>query len=58
VRAGAIIVPNELREINNVEAGTADQIDIITPNPTSLRYRAMRGIGFVCQTPTAGEVRI
>jgi type IV pilus assembly protein PilW len=58
LRAGAIIVPNELREINNVEAGTADQIDIITPNPTSLRYRAMRGIGFVCQTPTAGEVRI
>ena len=58
VRAGAIIVPNELREINNVVAGTADQIDIITPNATSLRYRAMRGIGFVCQTPTAGEVRV
>jgi hypothetical protein len=59
VRAGAIIVPNELREINNVEAGTPDQIDVLTPNPTSLEYRAMRGIGFVCQKPTTGgEIRV
>lgn len=59
VRTGSIVIPNELREINTVEGGLVDQVDILgAPSATSLQYRAMRGIGFVCQTPTAGEIRI
>lgn len=59
VRTAAIVVPNELREINTVEGGTVDQNDILlAPTATSLTYRAMRGIGFVCQAPTSSEIRV
>ena len=45
VRTGAIVVPNELREINNVEGALigGPQVDILSATPTTLRYRAMRG---------------
>jgi prepilin-type N-terminal cleavage/methylation domain-containing protein len=58
VRTGAIIVPAELRELNNVSGGTADRVDIIAKTANSIRYRAMRGMGLVCQVPTATEVRV
>ena len=59
VRTGAIVVPNELREINTVEGGTIGQNDILpVPTSTLLTYRAMRGMGFVCQAPTSSEIRI
>jgi prepilin-type N-terminal cleavage/methylation domain-containing protein len=60
VRAGSIVVPNELRELNNVEGALAGpQVDILgTPSDTKLQYRAMRGIGFVCEVPTTGLVKI
>jgi prepilin-type N-terminal cleavage/methylation domain-containing protein len=58
MRGAALLVPNELREINTVVGGTADQNDILVGNATQIQYRAMRGIGFVCQTPTSTEVRI
>jgi prepilin-type N-terminal cleavage/methylation domain-containing protein len=54
VRSGALIVPTELRELATFVGGSADQNDVlITPaGGTDITYRAMRGIGFVCQTPT------
>jgi prepilin-type N-terminal cleavage/methylation domain-containing protein len=61
VRAGSIVVPNELREINNVEGALVGgpQVDILgVPSATTLQYRAMRGIGFVCEVPTTGLVKI
>lgn len=60
VRTGAIVVPNELREINNVEGALigGPQVDILSATPTTLRYRAMRGIGYVCEAPAAGLVKI
>ena len=58
VRTGSLIVPNELRELNNW-AGSLDatQIDVIAANPDGITYRAMRGLGFVCQV-AANQLRI
>ena len=61
VRTGSIVVPNELREINNVEGALigGPQVDILgAPTATTLQYRAMRGIGYVCAAPAAGLVKI
>src|SRR4051794_23462446 len=58
-RAASLIVPSELRELNTVIGGSATETDIIT-NPvqaSTIRYRAMRGLGFVCQS-AAGVISI
>jgi prepilin-type N-terminal cleavage/methylation domain-containing protein len=58
-RAAAVLVPTELRELNTVIGGTVDQNDIldVTLQPTAIRYRSMRGLGFVCQATTT-EIRL
>jgi prepilin-type N-terminal cleavage/methylation domain-containing protein len=58
VRTASIVIPSELRELNAVVSGTAVQNDIISGTATTIRYRAMRGIGYICQAPTTGEIRI
>jgi len=50
LRAGAIVVANEMREL-----GPAD---ILGVSPTAITYRAMRGVGFLCQAAVAGTLRI
>jgi len=57
VRSGALIVPAELRELNTV-LGNVANTDVLTALPTDITYRAMRGIGFVCQTPTATVIQV
>jgi prepilin-type N-terminal cleavage/methylation domain-containing protein len=61
-RAAALVVPTELRELNTVIGGTAAQNDILELTDYSIRYRAMRGLGFVCQATqigtTATEIRL
>ena len=51
------MVPAELRELNTVIAGSVAQNDIIDLQNTSIRYRGMRGLGFVCQATTT-EIRL
>jgi prepilin-type N-terminal cleavage/methylation domain-containing protein len=58
VRIGSIIVPNELRELNTWWGGTPDRNDITVANPDLVEYRAMRGMGFVCQAPGAGATEL
>jgi prepilin-type N-terminal cleavage/methylation domain-containing protein len=58
IRAGAIIVPSELREINIVPGGGDIQNDLRVISATSMEYRAMRGLGFACQAPTSTEIRL
>ncbi len=60
VRSGALIVPAELRELSTYSGGTDDQNDVVTTtlSANDIIYRAMRGIGFLCQTPTATEIRL
>ncbi|MEP7227656.1 MAG: prepilin-type N-terminal cleavage/methylation domain-containing protein [Gemmatimonadales bacterium] len=58
LRAGALIVLSELRELSAVAGGTGAQNDILTAGATGLVYRAMRGMGFVCATPSATSIRI
>ncbi len=59
VRSGALVVPTELRELSTFVAGTDDQNDVeVITGTTDIQYRAMRGVGFVCQAPTATEIRI
>jgi prepilin-type N-terminal cleavage/methylation domain-containing protein len=57
-RAAALVVPTELRELNTVIAGTAAQNDILELNANFIRYRAMRGMGFVCTATAATEIRL
>ena len=58
VRVASIVIPTELREINAVIGGTADQNDIVSmpAGGTSIQYRAMRGMGFVCAGGTAAQL--
>lgn len=60
VRTGSLIVPNELRELNTVSLGNADQNDITAANADGITYRASRGLGFLCQVPdlALGQLRI
>jgi prepilin-type N-terminal cleavage/methylation domain-containing protein len=58
VRTGAIVVPAELRELNNVSGGTADKVDILAKTANSIQYRAMRGMGVLCQDGLQNELRI
>ena len=58
VRAGSHIVFEELSELSTIVGGTADQNDIVAFGPTDVTYRAMRGIGFICQTPSPTTIRI
>ncbi len=58
VRAGSLVVLNELRELSAVTGGSGVQNDILVAGSTALVYRAMRGIGFLCATPSATAIRI
>lgn len=58
VRIGSLVVLSDLRELNTVAGGSADQNDILAIAATGITYRAMRGIGFICQAPTATQIRI
>jgi len=48
IRAAAAILPAEFRELDAADG------DIKSMGPTSLRIRAMRQLGFVCNTPALG----
>jgi prepilin-type N-terminal cleavage/methylation domain-containing protein len=50
LRAGSLVVANELRQL-----GTHD---ILRMAPTAVTYRAARGVGFLCQAPTATGLRL
>ncbi|MEO7987713.1 MAG: prepilin-type N-terminal cleavage/methylation domain-containing protein [Gemmatimonadales bacterium] len=66
VRAGALIVANELREIgydsiplsSGLTSAPSGSPDLLVMLPGRLEYKAMRGIGFTCSAPAAGELRL
>jgi prepilin-type N-terminal cleavage/methylation domain-containing protein len=58
VRTGSLVVPNELRELNIVLGGAADRNDVTVADDDGITYRAMRGLGFVCQAPGPTELRL
>jgi hypothetical protein len=67
VRAGGLIVSNELRELgyDSVPAGAAiagtstnPGSDLQTILPGRLEYKAMRGLGFTCAAPTFNTVNL
>jgi len=56
IRAGAIVLPSELRQINAVVGGTPAQNDITSAlaNPSStITFRSMRGMSYLCEVPPA-----
>ena len=57
-RTGAIAALNELRELGTVTAGTADQNDVLGITASGITYRAARGLGFLCQAPSANRLQI
>ena len=48
LRVGSMVVPNELRMLNQ-----ADSTDIVDVSDTSITYRAMRGYYVLCEVPTS-----
>ncbi len=55
VRTGSLVVPNELRELNTVLGSLdATRNDVTVANADGITYRAMRGLGFLCQAAGAG----
>jgi hypothetical protein len=58
VRAGSLIVTNELGELGTVPGGTPEQNDILAMGAAAVTYRAMRGTGFICQAPEGSVVRL
>jgi prepilin-type N-terminal cleavage/methylation domain-containing protein len=66
VRAGALVVANELREIGydsippdaGLGAGASVSPDLLVMQPGRLEYKAMRGIGFTCALPGSGQLRL
>lgn len=60
VRTASLVIPNELREINTVvgAAAASPRVDILAKSATSITYRAMRGLGFVCAGTTATQLRL
>jgi prepilin-type N-terminal cleavage/methylation domain-containing protein len=58
VRMGSLVVLNDLRELGTVAGGAADKNDILSADVSDITYRAMRGMGIICQAPTATQVRI
>jgi prepilin-type N-terminal cleavage/methylation domain-containing protein len=59
VRTASLVVPSELREMNSGFAAIfPDRNDVLVANATNISYRAMRGLGFICQAPAADQIRI
>jgi prepilin-type N-terminal cleavage/methylation domain-containing protein len=58
VRMGSLVVLNDLRELGTVAGGTADKNDVLSVAADGITYRAMRGMGFICEAPTATQIRI
>jgi len=59
VRTGSLVVPNELRELNTViGAGVGPRNDIIVADPDAITYRAMRGLGVLCQAAAANGTEL
>ena len=59
VRTGSLVVPNELRELNTVLGSLdATRNDVTVANADGITYRAMRGLGFLCQAAGANELRL
>jgi prepilin-type N-terminal cleavage/methylation domain-containing protein len=58
LRASALLIANELRELSGRAPAAPERIDLQSITATGLTYRAPRGIGFVCDSPGAGQFRI
>ncbi len=53
LRVGSLVVPNELRMLNQ-----SDSTDIAAVSDTSISYRAMRGYYVLCATPTQTSIKV
>ena len=58
IRAGALIVSNELGELHAMSGGNTYQNDVLALGPHAVTYRAMRGIGFICQSAGPAVIRL
>jgi prepilin-type N-terminal cleavage/methylation domain-containing protein len=58
VRIGSLMVLSDLRELNTVTGGSIAENDILAIAASDITYRGMRGSGYICQAPTATQVRI
>jgi type II secretory pathway pseudopilin PulG len=58
VRNAVLIVLNELTELSTAEGQGREQNDLLSGTPTSMTYRASRGVGLTCQPPTSTQIRL
>src|SRR6266511_5330048 len=50
IRAAGTIMPSELREAD------ANEGDVIAISPTTITFRAMRWMGYICNLPNTGPL--
>lgn len=58
VRSAAMVVLNELRDLNTATGVGPERNDILSGTPTLVRYRASQGFGVLCQPASATQIRL
>jgi len=58
VRNAALVVLNELRDLNTAKGLGPDRNDILSGTSTAVSYRASRGFGVLCQPASATQIRL
>lgn len=58
VRSAVLVVLNELRELSTAPGQGRERNDILSGTPTSMTYRATRGVGLICQPATSSQIRL
>jgi prepilin-type N-terminal cleavage/methylation domain-containing protein len=58
VRNAALVVLNELRDLNTAKGLGPDHNDILSGTSTAVSYRASRGFGVLCQPASATQIRL
>jgi prepilin-type N-terminal cleavage/methylation domain-containing protein len=58
VRTAALVVANELRGLSSASGGLPAQNDLVSLGPSSVTYRAARGVGFLCEPLGSNGLRI
>jgi type II secretory pathway pseudopilin PulG len=58
VRSAVLIVLNELKELSTAEGQGWERNDLVSATSTGMTYRAIRGVGLICQPPTSTQIRL
>jgi prepilin-type N-terminal cleavage/methylation domain-containing protein len=58
VRTGVLALVSELRELGTSVGDPSTRNDLLSIASDGVTYRAMRGVGFICQVPSTTQIRL